>query len=179
MKTILMSLFAGIASLFAPTKTFVPTDGATTSLYQFKAKSLEGKEIDFSQYKGKKVLIVNTASECGYTPQYAELEKLHDQYKDKLVVIGFPCNDFGGQEPGSAAEIKTFCQKNYGVSFLMMDKVTTKGEQTAPIYKWLIAQTKQTPSWNFCKYLIDGNGQVIKFFPSRVGPLDKDLTSLL
>ncbi len=159
------------------------TSGAG-SIYDFKMKTLDGKEISLSQFKGKKLLIVNVASECGYTPQYKNLQALHEQYGNKLVVIGFPANNFGGQEPGSSAEIKTFCTKNYGVSFQMMEKISVKGSDMHPLYKWLSNKDENgvcgdAPSWNFCKYLVDENGRIIKFFNSKVDPLSKDITSLL
>ncbi|MFL5752549.1 MAG: glutathione peroxidase [Bacteroidia bacterium] len=159
------------------------TGGDSKSVHQFKVKTLEGKEFDFSSLKGKKVLIVNTASECGYTPQYKGLEELYEKYKDKnFVIIGFPCNDFGGQEPGTNDEIKSFCSKNYGVTFQMMDKVTVKGENAAPIYKWLTQKSlngvaDSEVKWNFNKYLIDENGKLVKYLPSGVKPMDAEITS--
>lgn len=155
-----------------------------TSIHAFKVKSLTGEEIDFASFKGKKILIVNTASECGYTPQYAELEKLYQQYKEKLVIVGFPTNDFGGQEPGSNTEIKSFCQKNYGVTFPMAEKITVKGSDIAPVYKWLThkedngvldAQIK----WNFNKFLIDEEGHLMKKFDSGVTPMSEEIVKLL
>jgi glutathione peroxidase len=156
----------------------------TASFYDFKMKSIDGKEIDFSQFKGKKVLIVNTASECGYTPQYAGLQELHEKFGDKVVVLGFPCNDFGGQEPGSNEEISGFCSKNYGVSFQMMDKVNVKGNNISPLYKWLSDKSlngwnSELPSWNFCKYLISEDGKLLKFFNSSVKPLSEEITASL
>jgi glutathione peroxidase len=142
------------------------------SIYDFKMKSLEGKEIDFSQYKGKKLLIVNTASKCGYTPQYKDLEKLHELYGDKVTVLGFPANNFLWQEPGSNEEIATFCERNYGVKFQMFEKISVKGKDKAPLYKWLEAKSGKSPSWNFCKYVIDTAGNVTGFFPAKVNPLD-------
>lgn len=155
-----------------------------SGIYQFKVKTIEGKEITLEKFKGKKMLIVNVASECGYTPQYKDLQALYEKYKDKLEVIGFPANNFGGQEPGSATEIKSFCAKNYGVSFTMMEKISVKGEDTHPLYKWLSNKkengvTDEAPKWNFSKYLIDENGRIIKFFPSRVSPMSEDITTLL
>lgn len=156
-----------------------------TSIYDFKVTSLDGKEIDFSNYKGKKILVVNTASECGYTPQYADLQKLYDQYKDKLVIVGFPANNFGGQEPGSNAEIASFCKKNYGVTFPMAEKVSVKGDDTHPIFKYLEEEAKkigtQEPvvKWNFTKFLIDENGKLVKVFPSKVNPTSEELTVYL
>lgn len=161
------------------------TDNMNTPvLYDFKAKTIDGKELDFSQFKGKKVLIVNTASECGFTPQYADLQKLHEQYKDKLVIIGFPCNQFGGQEPGTVGDIKTFCTKNYGVTFQMMDKVDVKGDKQDPLYSWLSDKSKngwngEAPSWNFCKYLIDENGHLLKYLNSNVNPMSDEITGAL
>lgn len=147
---------------------------APSSLYDFKVNSLEGKEIDFSQYKGKTLLIVNTASECGYTPQYADLQKLHDAYGSKVTILGFPANNFGGQEPGTNAEIATFCKKNYGVSFQMFEKISVKGADQHALYAWLKEKTGQEPSWNFCKYLVKPDGTV-KFFKSGVKPMDKQI----
>jgi glutathione peroxidase len=153
-------------------------------LYKFKLKTLDGQEITLEKFKGKKLLLVNVASECGFTPQYKNLQALHDKYKDKLVVIGFPANNFGGQEPGSATEIKGFCEKNYGVTFQMMDKISVKGDDAHPLYKWLSNKEENgtcgdAPKWNFCKYLIDEKGNIIKYFSSRVDPLSEEITSLL
>jgi glutathione peroxidase len=152
--------------------------GSSSSLYDFKINSLEGKLIDFSQYKGKTLLIVNTASKCGYTPQYTELQKLHETYGSKVTILGFPANNFGAQEPGSNEEIASFCQKNYGVTFQMFEKISVKGDDQHALYAWLKEKTGQEPSWNFCKYLIKPDGTV-KFFASKVKPLDKEITSEL
>jgi glutathione peroxidase len=152
------------------------------SIYDFKVQGLEGKEIDFAQFKGKKILIVNTASKCGYTPQYEELQQLHEKYKGKLVIVGFPANNFGGQEPGSNSEIGEFCKRNYGVSFLMAEKVSVTGEDTHPLFKYLTAEAKklgvQDPvvKWNFTKFLVDEKGKLIKVFPSKVKPLSEEIT---
>ncbi|MBS1488331.1 MAG: glutathione peroxidase [Bacteroidetes bacterium] len=148
------------------------------SLYDFKINSLEGKLIDFSQYKGKTLLIVNTASKCGNTPQYADLQKLHEQYGSKVTILGFPANNFGHQEPGTNAEIGEFCKKNYGVTFQMFEKISVKGEDQHALYKWLKEKTGQEPTWNFCKYLIKPDGTV-KFFSSKIKPLDKEITDEL
>ena len=172
-----------ILALSAITMAF--TTSGTKSLHDFKAKTLEGAEFNFADLKGKKVLIVNTASECGYTPQYKDLEALYEKYKSKnFVVIGFPCNDFGGQEPGSSKDIKTFCTKNYGVTFQMMDKISVTGDDADPLYRWLSNKSAngvndKAPNWNFCKYLIDEKGNIVKFFPSKVDPLSAEITSLL
>jgi glutathione peroxidase len=154
------------------------------NLHDFKLKTIDGKEITLGQFKGKKLLLVNVASECGYTPQYKNLQALHEKYKDKLVVIGFPANNFGGQEPGTNEEIKGFCSKTYQVSFLMMEKISVKGKDTHPLYQWLCNKSingtcDDSPSWNFCKYLIDENGHIVKFFKSSVDPLSAEITGLL
>lgn len=177
-------MFQSIISLFMLLPLSLTLGGHEKSVYDFKVKTIDGKEVSLSQYKGKKILIVNTASECGYTKQYADLEKLYEEKKDKLVILGFPANDFGGQEPGTNTEIKTFCQKNYGVTFPMFEKISVKGDDTAPLFKFLGDKTlngvtDEKPAWNFCKYLIDENGKVVKFFPSKVKPTDAEITSLI
>jgi glutathione peroxidase len=157
---------------------------ASKSIHEFKVEGLEGGTIDFSTFKGKKILVVNTASECGYTPQYKELEELYKKYNGKLVVVGFPANNFGGQEPGSNQEIKAFCEKNYGVSFPMAAKISVKGDDVAPIYKWLTQKAENgvldaEVRWNFNKFLIDENGKMIAYFPSKVAPMSEEITSKL
>ncbi|WP_277111650.1 glutathione peroxidase [Chryseobacterium taklimakanense] len=147
------------------------------TIYDYKVESLDGGEINFADYKGKKILVVNTASECGFTPQYADLEKVNQQYKDKVVIVGFPANNFGGQEPGTNAEIGAFCQKNYGVTFPMAAKVSVKGDDTAPIFKYLTEKelngVKNTAIlWNFTKFLLDENGKLIDTFISTTKPTD-------
>ena len=148
------------------------------SLYDFKMNSIEGKTIDFSQYKGKTLLIINVASQCGNTPQYADLQKLHDQYGGKVTLLGFPANNFGSQEPGSNQEIQTFCKKNYGVTFQMFEKISVKGADQHPLYAWLKEKTGQEPTWNFCKYIVKPDGTV-KFFGAKVLPFDPQITSEL
>jgi glutathione peroxidase len=143
----------------------------SSSIYDFKVKSLDGNEIDFSKYKGKTLLIVNTASECGYTPQYADLQKLHESYGEKITILGFPANNFGGQEPGTNAQIASFCQKNYGVTFQMFEKISVVGKDQHPLYASLKEKTGQEPNWNFCKYLVKPDGTV-KFYKSSVKPMD-------
>lgn len=143
-------------------------------------KTLSGESFDMKSLRGKAVLVVNTASKCGYTPQYAKLQALYDAYKDRgLVVVGFPSNDFGAQEPGTAEDIATFCKKNYGVTFPMMAKVATKGPEKAPIYRVLTEETgegiKGDVKWNFTKFLLDGNGAVIARFEPGVDPLSDDM----
>ncbi len=157
---------------------------AKGSIYDFKLKTIDGEEITLAKFKGKKLLLINTASECGFTPQYKNLQALHEQYGNKVVLVGFPANNFGKQEPGTDAEIKSFCTKNYGVTFQMMDKISVVGADADPLYKWLSNKDENgtcsdAPNWNFCKYLIDEKGNIIKFFPSKVDPLSKDITSLL
>ncbi len=151
---------------------------SASSVFDFKMNSLEGKTIDLSQYKGKAILIVNTASECGYTPQYADMQKLHETLGDKVTILGFPANNFGGQEPGSNEEIASFCKKNYGVTFQMFEKISVKGKDQHPLYAYLKEKTGQEPSWNFCKYLVKPDG-TIKFFKSSVNPMDKEITNEL
>jgi len=156
---------------------------APSSIYDYKLKNIEGKDFKLSKYKGKKLLIVNTASKCGYTPQYAELQLLADKYKDKLVVIGFPANNFNGQEPGSNTEIQEFCKKNFGVTFPLTEKVSVKGLDIAPIFQFLT--TQENPDftgdikWNFEKFLIDENGKLIHRYRSNVKPLSTEITSQL
>jgi len=157
---------------------FMLVVGSPASLYDFKMNSLEGKEIDFSQYKGKTLLIVNTASKCGYTPQYTDLQKLHETYGSKVTILGFPADNFGHQEPGTNAEIGEFCKKNYGVTFQMFEKISVKGDDQHALYKFLKEKTGQEPGWNFCKYLVKPDGTV-KFFASKVKPLDPEITSEL
>lgn len=154
------------------------------SIYDFKVTGLEGTDINFADFKGKKILIVNTASKCGYTPQYEALEKLYEQYKDKLVVVGFPANNFGGQEPGSNGEIKEFCKRNYGVTFPMAEKVSVKGDDAHPLFKYLTAEAKKLGKddpiqWNFTKFLVDENGKLVQVFESKVAPLSEDITKHL
>lgn len=167
-----------ILALSAITMAF--TTSGTKSLHDFKAKTLEGADFNFADLKGKKILIVNTASECGYTPQYKDLEALYEKYKDKnFVVIGFPCNDFGGQEPGTSKDIKAFCTKNYGVTFQMMEKVSIA---TSLIYKWLTSKAENgvldaTVKWNFNKFLIDEKGHLVKYLPSNTKPMDAEITN--
>jgi len=157
---------------------------AANGLYDFKLTSLDGKPLDLAQYKGKKILIVNTASACGYTPQYADLEALYEKYKGKLVVIGFPANNFGEQEKGTNDEIATFCKKNYGVTFPMSEKVSVKGDDIHPFFKYLTdeaAKLGQTDpiKWNFTKFLVDENGKLLAVFPSKVKPMDAEITKYL
>lgn len=150
-----------------------------SSIYEFKPLSIDGKVVDLSIYKGKKILIVNTASECGNTPQYSDLEKLYEKYKNKLVVIGFPANNFGKQEPGNNIEIATFCKKNYDVTFPMMSKVSVKGDDIDPLFQWLITQPNPDKTgdirWNFEKFLLDENGKLIHRFHDKMSPMDEKI----
>ncbi len=150
------------------------------SFFDFKLKSIVGKEIDFSIYKGKKIMVVNTASACGYTPQYDDLQQLYEECKDKLIILGFPSNNFGGQEPASNNEILAFCIKNYGVTFPLFEKSDVIGANQNILYKWLTDKQQngwntQFPDWNFCKYLINEKGELIKFYSSSVSPLSDEV----
>lgn len=170
------------------------------SIYDFKVPGLMGDEIDFSKYRGKKIMIVNTASKCGNTPQYDELEKLYEKYKDKLVIVGFPANNFGEQEPGTNTEIAEFCKKNYGVTFPMAEKVSVRGKDIHPLYKWLVEQSaemaKSVPAdnskdivwkrflqdpviWNFTKFLLDEKGNLIAVFHNKESPMSKEILGYL
>lgn len=154
------------------------------SIFVFRVPNIDGGTIDFAKFKGKKILVVNTASKCGYTPQYAELEKLYETYKNKLVIVGFPANNFGQQEPGTNAEIKTFCTGKYNVTFPMAAKVSVKGDDIAPIYDWLTHRSKNGVmdaeiKWNFTKFLLDENGHLVTKFDSNVTPMDPKITDYL
>jgi glutathione peroxidase len=170
------------------------------SIYDFKVPGLDGTDIDFSKYKGKKIMIVNTASMCGNTPQYADLEKLYEKYKDKLMIIGFPANNFGQQEPGSNEEIKEFCTKKYAVTFPMAEKISVRGDDIHPLYKWLVDQSKELAKnvasdnskdivwkkflqdpviWNFTKFLVDENGNLIAVFHNKVSPMSEEVLKYL
>ena len=152
-----------------------------SSIYNIKINNIDGSPIDLNTYRGKFILFVNVASECGFTGQYEDLQKLYDTYQDKLMVIGVPCNQFGGQEPGSAETIQTFCKKNYGVTFLITEKVDVKGKNQHPLYKWLTNKDlngveNTSVKWNFHKYLVDGNGQFLDYFYSITKPLSSKIT---
>ena len=169
-----MTLSAACTNAQTPKKMF----------HDYSFTSIEGESVKLSQFKGKKVLLVNTASRCGYTPQYKQLQELHEKFGKKVVVIGFPCNDFGAQEPGDAESIAQFCEKNYGVDFLMADKVQIKGNAPHPIYQWLTqkslnGQADATVRWNFHKFLVDEEGRLIGDFPSSVSPTSADITDKL
>ncbi len=154
---------------------------AQNTLYDYKIDKLNSDEpIAFESFRGKKVLIVNVASKCGYTKQYSALQELYENYKEKLVVVGVPCNQFGGQEPGTEEEIGAFCQKNYGVEFPITEKVDVKGENQHPLYKWLCEKELNgvddfDVSWNFNKFLIDEKGNLLTSYPSSINPLDEKI----
>ncbi len=158
---------------------------AQSNFHQFKAKTLDGGELDFSTLKGKKVLVVNVASKCGLTPQYEELQKLYEQYGgENFEIIGFPANNFMGQEPGSGDEIAEFCQKNYGVTFTMMEKVDVKGKKQSPIYSWLTSKSENgvmdaQVSWNFEKFLVDENGNLVLNLEPKTSPVDEQIINWL
>lgn len=171
---LVFSLLFSTAAIFSQSKDF----------YSFKVKTLEGGEFDFSTLKGKKVMIVNTASQCGNTPQYSDLEKLYKEYGNNLVIIGFPANNFGSQEPGSASEIREFCTKNYGITFPLMQKISVKGDDMAPIYKWLTSKNENgvmdsEVKWNFQKYLIDENGKLVNVIDPKEKPMSDKIMAWL
>ena len=154
------------------------------SVYDSKINTIDGVSIDFNDFKEKYILFVNVASKCGFTKQYAQLEELYQAYKNDLVVIGLPCNQFGGQEPGDAEQIKNFCTENFGVSFIITEKITAKGSDLHPIYAWLTdkklnGKINSTVKWNFQKYLLNKEGKLIDYFNSSTSPMSSKITSLL
>jgi glutathione peroxidase len=160
------------------------TKNMPSSFFQFTLNSLDGKPVALEQFRGKKIIVLNVASKCGYTPQYADWEKYYAEHKENVVVLGFPANDFLSQEPGSSEEIAAFCEKNYGVSFPMFEKVHVKGDEIAPLYQWLSDPAQngwndQAPSWNFCKYLINEKGELTHFFASKVKPDSPEFLSAI
>jgi len=160
------------------------TSNAQESIYDVQINSITGDKIDLSDFKGKKILFVNVASECGFTKQYTGLERLYQLYKDKLVVIGVPCNQFGGQEPGTDEEIIKFCKENYGVSFLLTEKIEVKGEGIHPLYKWLCTKeingkSNSTVKWNFEKYLVNEKGEFVNYFYSTTKPMSSKIVDYL
>jgi glutathione peroxidase len=155
-----------------------------SSIYEFKVPGLDGKEINLAKYKGKKIMIVNTASKCGNTPQYDDLEKLYEKYKDKLVIIGFPANNFNAQEPGTNSEIAEFCKKNYGVTFPMAEKVSVKGEDIAPIFKYLVDEATKKGfadpiKRNFTKFLLDEKGELITVIHNKTKVTSEEVLKYL
>jgi glutathione peroxidase len=170
----LMSMTPSITKLVKPIE----------SVYNLSVKSIEGEAINISQFKGKKILFVNVASKCGFTRQYSALQTLHERFKDQLIVVGVPCNQFMNQEPGSNEQIAEFCERNYGVSFLITEKVDVKGSNQHPLYKWLTSASQNGSvdskvNWNFQKYLVDETGRLLEIFPSNVDPMDDRITSLV
>ena len=163
--------------------TAITTPMAKETIYQFKVEDLSGDSFDFSTLKGKKILVVNTASECGLTPQYEQLQEIYEKYKDKnFVIVGFPANNFGAQEPGTNQQIATFCQKNYGVTFPMLAKISVKGSDMHPIYQFLTQKAKNgledsEVQWNFQKYLINENGELVKVVSPRTLPTDAEIVN--
>jgi glutathione peroxidase len=161
------------------------TNMATTSFYDLKTELNNGQELDFNSLRNKKVMLVNTASDCGYTNQYEGLQALHEKYKDKLTIIGFPANDFGEQEKGTDSAIEQFCKVNYGVTFQLAKKSTVvKKEDQNPVYQWLTDENKNgwnytAPTWNFCKYLVDENGALTHFFEAAIEPMSREVVSAL
>jgi len=164
----LLSALLGVALLTSPLK----IKEKEMSVYDFQIQSIDGNMVDFSAYKGKPILVVNTASECGYTPQYADLQEVHQLMGDRLTILGFPANNFGGQEPGANKDIAAFCKKNYGVTFTLFSKMEVVGKNQHPLFKYLEEETGKAPSWNFCKYLISTDGKEISFYPSNVNPAE-------
>ena len=156
---------------------------SSPSIYDYSFTSISGEKIEMSSFKGKKILVVNTASKCGFTKQYKDLQKLHEQYGDKLVIVGFPANNFGNQEPGSNTAIQEFCERNFGVTFLLSEKVEVKGEEMAPLFKYLTHADNPDFTgdikWNFEKFLIDENGKLIHRYRSAVNPMDEKITGQL
>ena len=158
--------------------------GLSKNIYQYSAVDINGNTITFEQFKGKYILIVNTASECGFSYQYGQLQKLYETYKDKLVICAFPANNFLWQEPLSNEGIKKFCTNNYGITFPVFEKISVKGNNKHPIYKWLSnkelnGRIDKEPSWNFCKYLVDSEGKLLYYFDSSVEPLSSQITVIL
>ena len=154
---------------------------AAKSIYDYNINSIDGEKINLADFKGKKILFVNVASECGFTKQYKDLQSLHEKYQDKLVIIGLPCNQFGGQEPGTAKQIQTFCQRNFGVEFLITEKINVKGKEQHPLYAWLTkkeinGKKSSSVKWNFQKYLVDENGSLLDYYYSITNPMSERIT---
>lgn len=186
--TVLILLCCSVIFIYAYTSKIVIARHVSSTqhktIYDFKVLSLDADTIDFAAFRGKKILIVNTASKCGFTPQYEGLEQLYQKYKDKLVIVGFPANNFLSQEPGSNEKIKEFCQKNYGVSFPMAAKISVKGKHIAPIYEWLCNKSENGVmdakiTWNFNKFLLDEKGTIIAKFNSSTKPMSEEIIGKL
>lgn len=173
---LLMSLFSFLGN--------AQTKPSNESLYDIKIEGIDGKILDLNQYKGKKILFVNVASKCGFTKQYDGLQELSEKYKDKLIIIGLPCNQFGSQEPGTETEIKSFCRLNFGVDFQLTEKIEVKGDNQHPLYQWLTKKEKNgkmnsSVKWNFQKYLVDEEGRLIDVFYSITKPMSSKIAKLL
>ncbi len=187
MNLVILISFFGLFGCNRGVKTAPPSQSDTTALafHTLSATDIHGKVVGLAQFKGHKVMVVNTASECGYTPQYAQLQELYTTYKDKgLVIIGFPCDQFGGQEPGNEQQIEAFCQKNYGVTFPLMSKVEVKGSAQHPVYQWLTSKARNgvmdsAVKWNFHKYLVDENGKLVMSLESGISPMDERVLNWL
>jgi glutathione peroxidase len=182
MNNFILFSIMGLFSLFSSKSNSQVTEIKTpvTSIYDIDINALEGDSLDLSAFKGKKLLIVNVASKCGFTPQYKDLQDLHELYGDKLVIIGVPCNQFLGQEPGDAEKIATFCERNYGVTFQITEKVDVKGSNQHPLYTWLTDKSKNGSNdsnvkWNFQKYIISENGELEAIFGSKVNPMSEEI----
>ena len=175
MKLPLLALAAAALGLAAAAPKPAPAPG---TVYDYSVKTIDGKDVKLSAYKGKKLLIVNTASHCGFTPQYKELEELSKKYAGKVTVLGFPSNSFN-QELPSDSEVASFCQKNFGVTFPLFATASVKGDDAQPLFKYLASSAGEAPSWNFCKYLVDEQGYVVKFYPSKVTPLSAELVTAI
>lgn len=181
MKTLILSTTLCIMiSLFGNAQVSAPK----TPIYDIKINQLEGQALDLNKYKGKHILFVNVASKCGFTPQYKDLQELHEKFGDKLAIVGVPCNQFGKQEPGNSNEIKTFCERNYGVSFQITEKIDVKGTNQHPLYKWLTDKSvngvkNSSVKWNFQKYLIDDNGNFVDYYLSTTNPMSGKITKHL
>lgn len=180
---LIQSVMLATAMLFVPGRPI--SRHADVSIYSFKVTSLEGTTINFADFRGKKILVVNTASKCGFTPQYADLEKLYNQFNGKLVIVGFPCNQFAHQAPGTSRDISEFCTNKYHITFPMAEKIDVKGDHTAPIYQWLEAQAKEkgfspvVPQWNFGKYLLNEKGELIAVFSSPTNPMSREVVDAI
>ena len=180
---ILIVVFCSVLYSYFDKNVKVDLKNFSKSIYDYELTSIDGEKVSLKEFKGKKMLVVNVASKCGYTYQYSDLQKLHEKYKDDLVVLGFPANDFLWQEPAKNSQIKTFCSTKYGVTFPMFEKsVVKKKENQNPLYVWLSNKdlngwNDSAPSWNFCKYLIDDEGKLIEFFSQSVNPLDEKITN--
>lgn len=183
----LLRTFASIAGVLLASIGFgqkKDISNMSKSIYEYSINSLDGQPINLADFKGKKILFVNVASKCGFTPQYADLQKLHETYPENLVIIGLPCNQFGSQEPGNSSEIKSFCQKNYGVTFLITEKIDVKGEDQHGVYTWLTSKElngvdNSTVRWNFEKFLVDEKGDLVDTYLSTVKPLSASITKHL